>query len=474
MIQSQIKLRLRAAKEKQLNEWLWILTGVHNFAVKKIELHAKDGIYYTGMSFQNILADHGKRIGIPSHTVQGMLSQVHAAWTRCFKKVGGKPRLKGMRNKLNSIPFPDPIRSPDGNYIKLPGIGKLRFHKQNIPAGKIKCGRIVKRTSGWYLCLFVDADHSVIERVADGVIGIDPGFRDLLVTSDGEKIDHPQELRLSATRLAQAQRGKNRKLVSRLHERIKNQRKDRNHKLSLRLVRENSVIVFSKDSTQGMKKIFGRSIASSAHAQLRSMLSYKSHVGDTKYVEVASRNSTRTCSACGSLSGPAGLTGLSVRQWVCAACGTLHDRDINAAINTLIAGVGTTHEGACFMLHSSDRNRPTLVGVRFKTLCYAYQLPLCYASTIPSIYTLYNMPTRPPQSEQLLLRQRRVFAKNFKEARIKAGISQEQLIQKTGLTQSFISNIESVKTNFSLDNASMLAEAVGEPLWKLLTPPPEN
>ena len=238
MIQCQLKLRLNATKEAQLNDWLWMLTGVHNWALRKIEQDAKDGIYYTGMGFQNILSDHGKKIGIPSHTVQGMLAQVHTAWMRCFKKNGGKPKLKGMRRKLNSIPFPDLIRTPEGIHVKLPGIGLLRFHKQDIPDGKIKCGRIVKRASGWYLCLFIDAERKPIERKADGVIGIDPGFKDLITTSDGEKVPHPKELQQSIDRIGQAQRGINKNLVARLHERIKNQRKNRNHKLSLRLVQE--------------------------------------------------------------------------------------------------------------------------------------------------------------------------------------------------------------------------------------------
>lgn len=77
------------------------------------------------------------------------------------------------------------------------------------------------------------------------------------------------------------------------------------------------------------------------------MLSYKSQRrtdGLGVYVEVASRNSTKTCSACGALSGPTGLSGLKVRQWTCVACGAQHDRDTNAAMNALIAGAGLAHE----------------------------------------------------------------------------------------------------------------------------------
>jgi transposase len=102
--------------------------------------------------------------------------------------------------------------------------------------------------------------------------------------------------------------------------------------------------VWSKDAHRGIAKSFGKSVASAAHAQLREMLSYKCTASGRRFLEVPSKNSTKTCSACGSLSGPTGYTGLSVRQWQCADCGSAHDRDVNAAMNTLIAGVGITLE----------------------------------------------------------------------------------------------------------------------------------
>ena len=266
-----------------------------------------------------MLIDHGKKIGIPSHTVQGMFSQVHTAWSRCFKKTGDKLRLKGTRNKLNSTHFSDLIRAPEGNYVKLPGIRKLKFHKQAIPVDKIKCGCIItKRTSDWYL-LFVsiDAERQAISRTGNiGIIDIDLGFKDLLTASSEEKITYPQELRFCEKRLAQAQRGINRRLVEKLYEHLKSQRRGRNHKLSLRLVQHNSTIYFSKDNTKGIAQTFGKSVAksmaSSKHSQLRSMFEYKNRTGDTQYAEVEPRNSTRTCSACGGLPGLTGLAGLSV------------------------------------------------------------------------------------------------------------------------------------------------------------------
>ena len=344
MIQRQLKLRFNNSQAQQLDTWLFRLTGVWNWSIRKIEQDAKDGIYYSQKAFHNLLADHGKKLGIPSHTLQEMLDTAWIAWQRCYKKLAKKPKLKGRRNKLTSIPFPDPFKAPEGTRIHIPGIGHVRFHTQDLPQGRIKSGRIVKRASGWYLCLFIDAYPQSIPHTADGAIGIDPGFHTLLTLSTGEKIAHPNELRQTAHRLAQAQRGDRTHLVARLQERLANQRKDRNHKLSRRLVAENHRIVWSKDRQTAIAKVFGKSVASAGHAQLRGMLAYKCTASGREFLEASSKYSTKTCSACGSLSGPTGYAGLSVRQWTCSACGAVHDRDVNAAINTLIAGVGITLE----------------------------------------------------------------------------------------------------------------------------------
>jgi putative transposase len=355
-VQCQLKLRLTKAQERELETWLYHLTSVWNWAIRKIELNAKDKIYFSRMEFRNLLAGHSVKLGIPSHVMQGVLDTAHESWSRCFKRAAGRPRLKGMRRPLNSIPFPDPLKEPKGNRLTLRGIGSLRFHKMAIPAGSIKRSRICKRASGWYLCLIIKGQPKPIERTANGIIGIDPGFGNLLTTSDGEVIEHPRELEAGAARLAQAQRGKNKRLSARIQERIRNRRKDRNHKLSRRLVTENVTILFSSDNIKGIAKRFGKSVASSGHAQLRWMLRYKSLIGGTEYIEVDSRRSTMTCSNCGAQSGPTGLSGLAVRQWRCA-CGAQHDRDVNAAINTLLAGAGLAHESNSETLKSGEIKR---------------------------------------------------------------------------------------------------------------------
>lgn len=339
MIVRTLKLRLTEKQKVTLSGWLWNLTGVWNWAIKKIEADGQDGIWYSEFDLQNLLDGHGEKLGIPSHTLRGMLTQAYQAWVRCYKKQGGRPHLKGQRNKLNSIPFPDVLRQPKDGRISVPGLGKVRYHKQDMPAAKIKCGRIIRRASGWYLCLWLDCDHKFPVKETTEAIGIDPGFSTLLTLSDGQKIKNPRELCKAEDRLAQAQRGRRMRLAARLHERQANRRQDRNHKISRRLVENYATICYSADNFSGMAKRFGKSVSEAGLGQLIGYLTYKCRTGGRTLVPVNSQFTTMTCSTCGARNGPTGLDGLEVRHWECA-CGAQHDRDQNAAINILNIGAG--------------------------------------------------------------------------------------------------------------------------------------
>jgi putative transposase len=345
MLQAQLKLRLTVRQEKALEGWLWHLTGVYNWASRKIELDAKDGVHHTKYDLYEYLNGASDVLDIPAVVLREIASRAHESWQRCFKKISKKPKFKSRRNRLRSIGFPVVLKEPVKNRIKLYGIGSLKFHKQDLPKGKIKQAQILKKASGWYLTLTIDATRQ-IQRKSFGIVGIDPGFKHLLTLSTGEKVTHPRELERNALRLAQAQRGRNKTLAARLHAHIANQKKDRNHKLSLDLVQRFDTIYFSKDNTKAIAKRFGKSVSSSNHYQLRTMIQYKSLAGGTVYKEVSNKFSTQDCSACGARMGPKGWNGLSVREWRCSTCGVQHDRDHNAAVNTLIAGRGSRHEGA--------------------------------------------------------------------------------------------------------------------------------
>ena len=347
MIVRQLKLKLSKTQKEELEKWLWNLTGVYNWAIRKIGMDARDKVYHTPFGFKGLLVGHSRKIGIPSSVLRGTLVQAYGSWQRCFKKLAKPPKLKGRRNKLNSIPFPDPIKPPKDRRITLWGIGKVRFHKQCLPDADIKCGRLVKRASGWYLCLWLDTDHKFPVQETDNAVGIDPGFHSLLTLSDGTKFENPRELRKGAERLAQAQRGNNLKLAARLQERQANRRSDRNHKISRKVIETYKTIFYSDDNFGSVAKKFGKSVSEAGLGQLIGYITYKGRTGGRNVVPINSAFTTQTCSACGARTGPHGLGGLAVRSWECSACGAVHDRDINSAVVVLKTGAGVALKVAC-------------------------------------------------------------------------------------------------------------------------------
>ena len=107
MIQCQLKLRMCKSQEKNAESWLPILGSVYNFAVRKIELNAKDKIYFSKQEFQNLLANHGEKVGIPSHTLQGVLCTVHDAKCRyqyTHSRGGIRPREGDSKCLTSGIP----------------------------------------------------------------------------------------------------------------------------------------------------------------------------------------------------------------------------------------------------------------------------------------------------------------------------------------------------------------------------------
>jgi putative transposase len=334
MIQVQLKLRPTKAQARTLDRWLFHLTGVWNWSIRTIAANPR----LTAYELKARLVGHAQTMEMPSRALTGTAATAHESWRRYFSGTSGRPLLKGRRRPMSSISFDIWKNRPRNGRITVPVLGSVRFHRQDIPVGHVGAARLVRRASGWYLCLFVRAEPPSIPHAGDGVVGIDPGFSSLLTLSTGEKIEHPHEWRRHEPRIGQAQRGHRTKLASRLAERVRNIRRNRNHHLSRKLVADNAFIAFSADQHSRIARRFGKSVASAGHFELRRQIAYKSLTGGRRYIEVPSRNSTRTCSSCGALSGPTGWAGLSVRTWTCG-CGATHDRDCNAAINTLRLGL---------------------------------------------------------------------------------------------------------------------------------------
>lgn len=150
MIQVQLKLQLRPAQERQLGRWLFRLTGAYNWALRKIEADAAHGRFHTRINMLRFVNGHGRKIGVSQDALNGAVTDAHDAWARCFQRRTNRPRMKGLRNRLNSISFPHGswLRMY-GRYVAIPVLGRTKFHQQEIPVGRVGAGRIVRRASGW-------------------------------------------------------------------------------------------------------------------------------------------------------------------------------------------------------------------------------------------------------------------------------------------------------------------------------------
>lgn len=105
MINCTVKLIPTSRQQRQFSHWLWHLTGVWNWAVRKIELDARGGVYHTAFDLNTQLRGHSQKIGIQAQVIQEMATAAQRAWAECFSGLKRRPKLKGRRNRLNSLVF---------------------------------------------------------------------------------------------------------------------------------------------------------------------------------------------------------------------------------------------------------------------------------------------------------------------------------------------------------------------------------
>lgn len=330
------------------------MEGVFNWTIihirNRIGLRSFNGdkckwLFLSKFDLNNNLRGHAKKVGVHSQVFQETIAQACGAWERYFKKISGRPKLKGRGNKMRSFTFPQILErnspSKTTGKINLPGFGLLKFHRQSLPEGKIKQIKVLKKSSGWYASLTIDAMQQIIGiKETDSKVGVDTGFKNLAVLSDGTKYENDRIYVKGQKQLGKIQRGKNKRKSARYHERMANRRKDRNHKISLDIVRNHKEIYITNDNLKNQSRKFGKSVGDAGIAQIRNFIIYKGSICGRKVSLVCSKNTTRRCNICWALTGPKGLNQLGVRLWECTVCGTKHDRDVNSGRVILKTGLG--------------------------------------------------------------------------------------------------------------------------------------
>ena len=240
----------------------------------------------------------------------------------------------GSRRSLGWVPFKASAHRYRNGQLFMSGFDRplSLWDSYGLSGYELGAGCLNEDARGrWYLNVTVKVKKAEPQQ-GRSAIGIDLGLKDFAKTSHGEPLEAPRFYGRYEAALGVAQRARQKKRVAALHAKIKNSRKDFLHKASTALVRRHGAIFVGNVNASALARTgMAKSVLDAGWSAFRTMLQYKSDDAGVWYEEVDERYSTQTCSCCGSRTGPSGPAGLAVREWTCAACGVLHDRDTNAA-----------------------------------------------------------------------------------------------------------------------------------------------
>ncbi len=292
--------------------------------------------WITKAQLRGLTKGAGRELRLPSQVVQEVIDAFIDK-----RRAHDRPKLRWRgRRSLGWVPFTNQDITLNGSTAVLRG-QRFRLWQHRPIEGRIKSGNFSQDARGrWYCNIVCEIEVTSLGGAAE--IGIDLGLKSVATCSDGTKLEQASFYRDLEPNLAEAQRRGRKRQVKTIHAKIANRRKDSLHKFSRRQVNRSSRITVGNVSPSKLAKTrMAKSALDAGWSMLRGYLRYKSDHAGVAYLEVDEAKTTRTCSACGSISGPRGLEGLGVRQWVCGDCGSEHHRDINAALNIARLGCET-------------------------------------------------------------------------------------------------------------------------------------
>lgn len=281
---------------------------------------------------------------------------MNLAYCEFFRGHRGYPKFKSKKNHKQSYKTNITNKNIEVNFennrIKLPKLKWVKIKAHRKFDGQIKAATIFLTPSGkYFVSVLVDSEDTPMDDVG-GVVGVDLGIKDLLITSNGEKFDNLHITKKYENKLAKEQRKLSRKVkdsknwekqrikVAKVHEKMYNIRTDYLNKISHKLIRENQLIVSENLSVKDMVRNhgFSKAILDCGWYELTLQLQYKAEWNHRQYIKIDRYvKSSQMCSVCGYIN--PNTKDVNVREWGCPNCGTIHDRDVNAANNILFEGL---------------------------------------------------------------------------------------------------------------------------------------
>lgn len=337
----RIKDKHRPVLDAMAREVNFVWNYLNELSNRSIREHGK---FLSGYDMQKYTAGATKEgLSIGSSTVQQVCEE-YATRRKQFKKSRLNWRVsnqKSAKRSLGWVPFKLGAVKYRSGQVKFCGQHFGLWDSYGLGDFDLRAGSFSADARGrWYLNVVVKVEAVKSEGRAS--VGIDLGLKECAVTSDGRRIEGRFYRKLEA-KLGLAQRAGKKQRVRAIHAKIANQRKDMMHKFSTALVKDcGAIFVGNVSSKKLVKTKMAKSTLDASWSMLKTMLEYKSHQAGVVFEEVNEAYSTQICSCCGviSESSPKGRAELGIREWVCVDCGSIHDRDINAAKNILAVGFG--------------------------------------------------------------------------------------------------------------------------------------
>jgi putative transposase len=282
-----------------------------------------------------------------------VLDRVNKSFAAFFRRVkagqkAGFPRFKSFR-RFDSFTWQiqandKPIK--DGK-LRIPKMGTFRLKLHRAIEGKIKTCTVKREAGRWYVCFSVECEAKPLPPCSEAV-GIDVGLTTFATLSDGAGFTNPRwykeaqaKLRLAQRRVARRKKGgsgrrKAVQLLQRAHAHIRQQRADFHHKVSRQLVNTHGLIAVEDLSIKGLVSgMLAKSVQDAGWDMFLEKIAYKAEDAGRQFFRVNPSGTTQNCSGCGHKQ----VKSLAERTHVCDICGLVLNRDHNAAINILRAGI---------------------------------------------------------------------------------------------------------------------------------------
>lgn len=374
MLVLELKLKGRTEQYSLIDEAIRTALFVRNSCIRywmdnkkigKYDLSAYCKVLAKGFEFANKLNSMAR---------QASADRAWFAISRFFdngkKQIKGKKGFPKFKKRGHSVEYKTTgwKLSEDRKYLTLTDgfkIGRLKLIGTRdlsfYSVDQIKRVRLVRRADGYYAQFCVSVERNETVAPSQNAIGLDVGLNHFYTDSQGNQVENPRYLRKSETSLKRLQKRVSKKFkkgqkqsanykkakqkLARKHLKVSRQRKDFAVKLARCVIQSSDVIVYEDLQVRNMVKNrkLAKSISDASWSLFREWLEYFGKVFGKATVAVPPQYTSQNCSNCGNEVKKA----LSERTHKCCHCGTVLDRDHNAALNILAKGLTTVgHTGS--------------------------------------------------------------------------------------------------------------------------------